>query len=511
MKQNKRLYTCLSIILTLLGIGCSPQTIETYQQRSEDAPIFPDYAHIVLPPNIAPLHFTVNTPHEKIQIEWSGKKGEKIVRQGKKALTLPEKVWRDLLQANQGDSLFLDIYLKEKGIWYRYPRISNFIASEPIDSYLTYRLIEPGYRYWKEMGIYQRNLENFDEKPIYRNDFSSLEYENKQCMNCHSVQNHRNNRFLFHLRSGKGGTLIYDHGKYSKYDLKTDSTLSGGVYPAWHPQLNLIVFSTNKTTQAFHTLPPQKVEVFDTYSDLIAYDVETNKVQPIFRTDSVLETFPTWSPDGKYLYYCATSNLPSYTEEEKHNDNARLNYKQVHYHLLRMAFDSSSRTFGAIDTLIRIHQTQASISFPRVSPDGNFVMFTASDYGTFPIWHTSSNLFVLNLKEKRMYPLKKANSTQADSYHSWSSNGRWFVFSSRRIDGQYTRTFIAYFDKNGQASKAFLLPQYAPETNDQNNKAYNIPELTIDANPTSFKEWEKWSKKESTKAIYAQPDATITP
>ena len=69
------------------------------------------------------------------------------------------------------------------------------------------------------------------------------------------------------------------------------------------------------------------------------------------------------------------------------------------------------------------------------------------------------------------------NSNDVDSYHSWSSNGRWFVFTSKRTDGLCARPFIAYFDENGQASRPFLLPQKDPRFYDSFLNNYNVPEL----------------------------------
>lgn len=49
--------------------------------------------------------------------------------------------------------------------------------------------------------------------------------------------------------------------------------------------------------------------------------------------------------------------------------------------------------------------------------------------------------------------LKEVNSSDAESYHSWSSNSRWFVFSSRRDDGLYTRLYIAHASPDEQIGK----------------------------------------------------------
>ena len=72
--------------------------------------------------------------------------------------------------------------------------------------------------------------------------------------------------------------------------MSNDSILSAGVYPTWHPWLPLIVYSTNKTVQTFHITNPDKIEVYDIASDLIAYDVERNEVTNIENDIKDLET-----------------------------------------------------------------------------------------------------------------------------------------------------------------------------------------------------------------------------
>jgi hypothetical protein len=88
-----------------------------------------------------------------------------------------------------------------------------------------------------------------------------------------------------------------------------------------------------------------------------------------------------------------------------------------------------------------------------------------------------------------MRPVSEANSDQTESYHSWSSNSRWFVFSSRRIDGLYTRPFIAFLDENGKAGKPFLLPQADPDYYERLLFSFNVPEFVsapVDLNTSTI-------------------------
>ena len=82
---------------------------------------------------------------------------------------------------------------------------------------------------------------------------------------------------------------------------------------------------------------------------------------------------------------------------------------------------------------------------PRISPDGKFAMFCLSDYGNFSIWHPESDLYLLSLETKEISK-PEINSDQTESYHTWSSNNRWLVFSSRRLDGLHTRPYFSHMD-----------------------------------------------------------------
>ena len=144
-------------------------------------------------------------------------------------------------------------------------------------------------------------------------------------------------------------------------------------------------------------------------------------------------------------------------------------------------FDPEDMTFGnRVDTLYNAPLYGKSVSFPRISPDGRFLVFTLHEFGTFSIWHKDADLYMVDLQTKEVYPLSEANSEDVESYHSWSDNSRWIVFGSRRIDGLYTRPFITYVDEKGHAHKPFLLPQKNPLVYYKRLMfSYNIPELMV--------------------------------
>ena len=201
------------------------------------------------------------------------------------------------------------------------------------------------------------------------------------------------------------------------------------------------------------------------------YDVQKKEVivDKRFLDSPEFETFPSWSPDGKWLYFSSA----------KPKGNLPANNDKMKYGIYRVAFDHINANLGdSIECIIHPDSTNKTQLFARISPDGRYLLYTEADYGTFPIWHHEADLKMLDLKSRQNIDTKILNSTSVESYHSWSSNGRWIVFSSRRIDGLYTRLYLAYFDKNGQFHKPFVLPQKSADFDFERMYSYNIPEFT---------------------------------
>lgn len=144
-------------------------------------------------------------------------------------------------------------------------------SEDPIDPYIAYRLIDPGYQLWNEMGIYQRELSSFDQEPILENRLTD-----NNCMNCHSFCMQDPDKMLFHVRAKYGCTVFVDGDRIETLDTKTDRTISALVYPSWHPSGKFVAFSINNTTQDTH--PVHRTEVYDKASDVVVYDVEKQEI-----------------------------------------------------------------------------------------------------------------------------------------------------------------------------------------------------------------------------------------
>lgn len=451
---------CLAI-LSMVLISCND--IHDITGTSDiDVSIFPDYKEITIPVNLAPLNFKLNTSG-KAFVRFESENFSFDVTSKKGAVKIPRRKWQRLLESSVGMPIVVTVAEKTMGKYQSYNPFNIYIAQEKIDPFIAYRLIAPVYELWGDMGIYEYDLESNKEKAIFENKQTDM-----NCVNCHSFKNNSPEYMSLHLRATHPGTYIFKDGEIEKLNINSEIGISSLVYPAWHPSGKYVAYSNNITQQGFHVSDPNRIEVFDNSSNISVYDIDNNTVLAchlLFSKES-FETFPTFSPDGKTLYFCSSKavEMPA-------------NYRDVHYSLCKISFNPENGTFGTtIDTVYKCDRNR-TFTFPRISPDGNYLLFTEAEYGNFTIWHEEADLKMMDLRTGELVNIGAWNSDHTESYHSWSSNGRWVVFSSRRDDGLYTRPYIGYFDDSGNAHKAFILPQRDVDYYSYLNKSYNIPEF----------------------------------
>lgn len=457
-------YTICSLIIFLMA-SCSEKDIQITRNLQEDITIYPDYKAVTIPVNIAPLNFSIADSSEHRLIV-KGEKSQFQVSSDKGLFEIPPKKWKEMLQENAGREIELTIAKQISGEWSAYKSFHMEVSPDSIDSYIAYRLLARSNDMWNRMGIYQRDLESYEQSVIYENHLTDY-----NCINCHTLSSGNPDHMIFHMRGNHAGSVLIDGKKITKLNTKTPENVSHFVYMYWHPNNRYLAATVCKTYQHFFINNPNMLEVMDHESDIVLYDIEENKTSSCEALNSkdAWQLFPAFSPDGKNLYFCATAAV----------DSIEQNFRQMTYSLCRIDFDAATRSFGErVDTLYNGRANQKSVSFPRVSPDGKYLAFTLQEYGGFGIWHKDADLYMIRLADQTIYPLAEANSTDGDSYHSWSRNSRWLLFSSRRMDGVYTQLYFTYIDENGIAHKPFLLPQKNPVKYYKDMLwSYNIPEF----------------------------------
>ncbi|MBR5083467.1 MAG: PD40 domain-containing protein [Prevotella sp.] len=466
----KKLTSYILLFTSYLFMACGQSVPTEYTQSDQLPAIYPDYIEVTVPVNIAPLSFEYDGQADDMVARYAVGSDE-IVCNGQPDVD----EWHALAEKAKGKAITVDVYTRNGDQWTRFKPFNINVSPDSIDPYISYRLIAPSFISYEALTINQRCLENYDESVIYDNLLCGFEKDG-QCINCHHYQQYNPQRMQFHARQYLGGTVVAYDGKLKKVNMRNDSILSAGVYPAWHPSLNLIVYATDKTSQSFHTVNPNKMEVYDEESDLIVYNVETDEVTNLENSKTEFEVFPAWTPDGKTLYYCSAHF------EQKDTSATRISeviyrHKELKYNIYRKSFNPDTRQFGPRELVFDAAAIDSSATFPRISPDGHYLMFTMGHYGYFHIWHHDADLWMMDLNSGEVRKMNELNSPDTESYHSWSSNGRWVIFSSRRNDGNFTRPFIAHIDANGHGSKPFELPSAYADYHRQFMRSYNIPEF----------------------------------
>ena len=454
---------CLCVSVFLLSCSSGPDNPTLASQLPE---IYPDYIGVTIPADIAPLNFNfADEAIDRMDVTVKGDKGGELHVNGEWAdFDIDE--WHALTEQNQGGKLTVTVCTEKDGQWTQYKDFDIFVSEARLDDWgLTYRRIKPGYEVGGDIGIYQRELGSFDEYAIITETVVP-----GRCFNCHTANRTNPNRLTMQMRGEGGGTMIQKDGHQMWVETKTDSTKAAGSYSYWHPQGDYVALAVNSVHQAFFTGTGQRIEVYHTFSNVEVLDTRTNELilSPLLQTDD-LEIFPAFSHDGKWLYY--STSKPCRVPAE---------YEKVKCSLCRIAFDAEKGVFGeTVDTLLNGPATDKSYVLARPSYDGRWLMYCASSRGNFPVSQNDADLWLMDLKTGESRELKELNTPQSESYHNWSENSRWLVFSSKREDGMYTKLYLATIDEQGRVSKPFLLPQRHPRKfYREMMDAYNCPDFT---------------------------------
>ena len=436
----------------------------------------PDYAGLTVPAEIAPLNFDLN---REAKVTLTASDGGRLEASGRK-IRFDEGAWHAFLGGAKGGFYEIRLTADDGTVLLT---ATNRVSADPIDRYLTYRLIPPSYGAFDTMGLYERDLYTAEERALYE----TRQTTRGQCVNCHTTNCGDPETCLFHKRAEDAGTVIASpkYGLFKHQIKRPGGAFGSGTYPAWHPSGDFIAFSVNETRQSFFLTSPSKIEVADLQSDLVLYSLADRQVITVEDEPRTFECFPAWSPDGMTLYsvqakvgFAIDPTNEMNRTEAVFTDLAKVDARTLRYSLVARDFDIAKRTFSAPRTVVDSARIGASVLFPRITPEGRYAVITLAAFGVFPIWHREAELAIVDLKTRSLRVASELNSEESESYHTISSNGRWIVFSSRRRDGTYTRPYFAHFNPaTAHFSKPFLLPVKNPCEHDRRFLSYNIPEF----------------------------------
>ena len=447
------------------------------ERRPEDVPppperplLSPDTLGVTLPCNIAPLNFDVFTRQPgPVRCVYRAKDGDELAADGPE-IRFDAAAWRAFLTRHRGEAV--DVRVSAGGTVLT--QAVSAVSATPVDRYLDYRLIWPGYELWGDMSIRRRDLESFGERILVKCGEGT-------CVNCHlncggdAATGH-------HIFRGDGDETIVRSAKHGDWRgaIRHPDGSRAGVYGAWHPSGDWIAFTANEARQFFWFADYRKIEVGDYSGRPFLFSVAERKSLPIDPIPGALESFPAWSADGRSLMTVAAvpkDPIPPRDAPEAERATWLGNgLPQMRFSLYVREFDARTGRFSAPAMVFDGPQAGLSVAHPCASPDGRWLVLTVAAWGEFPIWHHEADLALVDLATRSVRPIDELNSPQAESWHAFSSDGRWMVFSSRRDDGGFTRPYIAAFDpETGRFARPFRLPVESPLADDRRFESYNLP------------------------------------
>ncbi len=224
---------------------------------------------------------------------------------------------------------------------------------------------------------------------------------------------------------------------------------------------------------------------------IAVYDIKNKKYWALPGADNkeLCQSNPMWSPDGKTILF---ARAPVYhnLEAEKSKDailptNFAVEFiegkRDFKFDIYQLPFNEGRG--GVAVPLPGASANGMSNFFPKYSPDGKWIVFTQAK--NFMLLQPDAKLYIMPSGGGNPRLMKCNNVGTMNSWHSWSPNGKWLVFSSK-TKGPYTRLYLTHIDKNGNDSPAILL-----ENMNVRNRAANIPEFVN----TKFDEIDKIVEK----------------
>jgi Flp pilus assembly protein TadD len=308
------------------------------------------------------------------------------------------------------------------------------------------------------------------------------------CGNCHSFADDGSTLGLdVDYGNDKGAYAIMPVQKHMVMDdskiitwadfRREDGELTFGLLSRVSPTGRYVV-STVKDRSVFVAMPDLMISqlFFPIKGILAVYDRETKTFAALPGADDprYVQTNGVWSPDGKELVFARAT---AYRAQRLEQQNAALvngkdvpeftvDKKPFRYDLYRIPFNDGKGgtpvpVQGAVDDGM-------SHYFPKYSPDGKWIVFCKS--ASYMLLQPDSELYIVPAKGGTARRLRY-NTARMNSWHSWSSNSRWLVFSSK-VNGPYTQLFLTHIDEHGNDSPPVLLERFTSP-----DRAANIPEF----------------------------------
>lgn len=365
-------------------------------------------------------------------------------------------------------------------------RIRIFTSKDRADATVLYRQVQlpfmEGEKNFRKIKWRLGDLSSYGKPPVIMENIPV-------CASCHQVSadgklismemNYKNDsgaQFVAQVRKNimLASTDFMTWSDFPKPDILPKTR---GLFARLSPSGRYIVGTVNEVSFVALTNDPAFCQVFfPTYGFLACYGVAKKTFHPLNGGDNLdlIQTNPDWSPDEKYIafaraqtkneYHEVFSNIKTRIENRGAED---LNREfPIQFDIWRLPFNNGKG--GTPEPLAGASGNGMSNYFARYSPDGRWIVFTQSRSGI--MLQPDSQLYIVPStggKARKM----RCNQNRFNSWHSWSPNSKWLIFSSK-VNSMYTEMFITHIDENGNDSVPICLSRFSDP-----DMAANLPEF----------------------------------